>query len=369
MAAIVDSLLVKRAQSIAPTMGALYAGAMLTGILYGTANIQTFLYYKNFPRDQMFQKCAVALLWILDSLHMILTIIEFWHYLIDSFGDYDALIALHWSFSLQLAAGVLIILVVQRHVLGVSCVCLTFDILILSSLYTRRIWILSSNRYQRIWSWILIAVLMASYTAGFIFLVDLNKVSTLVQLSRLRWSIIFGLAISSFDDVLLAAAICHLLSLRQTAFEETKSKIWTIMSYAVVSGALTSFAMIEAANVKKVGYHAAQPDISGYRILGAETYLAMLNARKSVSERRTSTSVNMMQFSDFQTSRHLVSHSDSISGFHRSMVESKDPPSSATARLSRPVEVMVEVVHGIDHADISSPSPVLHRERNYRNAV
>ncbi len=73
----------------------------------------------------------------------------------------------------------------------------------------------------------------------------------------------------------------------------------------------------------------------------------------------------MMQFSDFQTSRHLTSHSDSVSGFHRSMVESKDPPSSATTRLSvsglpqptfsvfwlesqRPVEVMVEVVHGID---------------------
>jgi hypothetical protein len=36
MAAIVDSLLVKRAQSIAPTMGALYAGAMLTGMYVST---------------------------------------------------------------------------------------------------------------------------------------------------------------------------------------------------------------------------------------------------------------------------------------------------------------------------------------------
>ena len=67
--------------------------------------------------------------------------------------------------------------------------------------------------------------------------INRNNVSTLVQLSRLRvrsfflsnifhviafqqWSIIFGLAISSFDDVLLAVAICRLLSLRQTAFEE-----------------------------------------------------------------------------------------------------------------------------------------------------
>ena len=28
--------------------------------LYGSANIQMFLYYKNFPRDQTFQKCAVS---------------------------------------------------------------------------------------------------------------------------------------------------------------------------------------------------------------------------------------------------------------------------------------------------------------------
>ncbi len=29
--------------------------------------------------------------------------------------------------------------------------------------------------------------------------------------------------------------------------------------------------MIETADVNKVGYHAAQPDISGHRILGTET--------------------------------------------------------------------------------------------------
>ncbi len=28
--------------------------------LYGSTNIQAFLYYKNFPEDKMFQKCAVS---------------------------------------------------------------------------------------------------------------------------------------------------------------------------------------------------------------------------------------------------------------------------------------------------------------------
>ena len=34
--------------------------AQLFHRFYGSTNIQTFLYYKNFPGDQMFQKCAVS---------------------------------------------------------------------------------------------------------------------------------------------------------------------------------------------------------------------------------------------------------------------------------------------------------------------
>ena len=33
---------------------------------------------------------------VLDTLHMIFTVVEFWHYLIESFGNYEALAQLHW---------------------------------------------------------------------------------------------------------------------------------------------------------------------------------------------------------------------------------------------------------------------------------
>ncbi|KAF8347268.1 hypothetical protein F5887DRAFT_51181 [Amanita rubescens] len=207
--------------NLGPTLGATYVGAMVMGIFYGSTCIQTFLYLKNYSQDWTFQKCAVILLWILDSLHTVFTIVVFWHYLIDSFGNYVAILYITWEFKLQLLIGVVGVLVVQ-------------------SLYTLRIWRFTANRAQRIWSWTLILVLMVGYAAGITFLVQLYSISWFFDQGQIRWSIYFGLAMTTFNDFMLAAAICHLLSLHKTTFAETKSKIWIIMFYAVISGTLTS---------------------------------------------------------------------------------------------------------------------------------
>jgi len=311
----------------------LYVGATLTAILYGCTNIQAFLYYKNFPGDWMFQKCAVAFLWILDSLHMIFTFVEFWHYLIDSFGDYNALLELHWSFSLQILISVLIILVVQ-------------------SLYTRRIWILSLNRYQRIWSWILILVLLTVYAAGFLFVVKLYSVSTLPQLNgQLRWSIIFGLSMSSFDDFMLAVAICHFLALRRTTFEETKSRIWTIMTYAVISGAVTSICSLTSVITLAVMPHSLVFQAIEFLVpkLYVNSYLAMLNARKSRKDHSKFNNISTIQFSDPE-SRHITSH-ESHRRFCRSVTDPKIPSSTSPRSL---LEVRVDVVQDGDQSNANS---------------
>jgi len=270
-------------------MGALYVGAMVTAILYGSTNVQTFLYYKNFRRDQMFQKCAVALLWLLESLHMIFAIVEGWHYLIDSFGDYAALLELHWSFSLQILISAIIILVVQ-------------------SLYTRRIWILSMNHNQRIWSWILVVVVLAGYAGGFFFFVELYRSTTILQLSQLRWLMILGFAFASFEDLILAITICVFLSLGRTTFKETKSIIWTIMTYAVISGALTSICSLIFVVTLAVMPHNLREVNIFCQSLYVNSYLAMLNARESMRDHIKSSNgpVSMIEFGEFE-SRHLTS--------------------------------------------------------------
>ncbi|KAF8347264.1 hypothetical protein F5887DRAFT_1281356 [Amanita rubescens] len=331
MPAIESSLAVERTTSIAPTMGALYIGAMLTAILYGSTNIQTFLYYKNFPGDQMFQKCAVAFLWILDSLHMIFTIVEFWDYLIDSFGDYNAVLELRWSFSLQILISIL--------------------------------------------------VLLAVYAAGFTFLVELYSVSTLPQLSQLRWSIIFGLSMSSFDDFMLAIAICHFLTIRQTAFEKTKSTLWTIMTYAVISGALTSICSLTSVIAVAIMPHNLVFQGIEFLVpkLYVNSYLAMLvaiafpcfhtsdfhefyprlNARRGAKNHSKSNDPSVIQFGDPESIQ-VTSH-ESHTRF--STVATTDPkiPSSTNPRGG--LEVKVE---GGDQSDVNYANSNLSKKPSQR---
>lgn len=118
---------------LGPTLGAMYLGgtgaAMYVSVaysciyishslspcmcrLFGTTNLQIYLYFRNYKQDVIFQKCAVIFLWwddtqtewakteanvrLFDSLHMAFVIVELWHYMIDSFGNYIALDVVSW---------------------------------------------------------------------------------------------------------------------------------------------------------------------------------------------------------------------------------------------------------------------------------
>ncbi|KAF8347244.1 hypothetical protein F5887DRAFT_957456 [Amanita rubescens] len=270
--------------SLGPTIGAAYVGAMMAAILYGATNVQTYLYLKNYPNDWLLQRYAVVLLWVLDSLHMVFTITPLWHYLIESFGNYLALLKIDWSLKVQIAVNVIIILFVQ-------------------SLYTVRVWKLSSNN-TRIWAWVLIVVLLAGYATGIILIVKTITISYFSQLNESRWVIYLAFAMPTFNDIVLAAGIWHLLSLRRTTFAETQSKIWIILRYVFISGALTSVCSLSALIT-----YVVMPN--NLVFLGIEflltklyinSYLAMLNARKSVKDHTTlSHTANVMQLSDLES--------------------------------------------------------------------
>ncbi|KAF8347234.1 hypothetical protein F5887DRAFT_915998 [Amanita rubescens] len=137
--------------NVAPILGALYLGvvgaAMLDHLhrLYGTTNVQIYFYIRKYREDRTWLKCAVAFLWLLDTLHMVFIVTDIWHYLIESFGNYEALLPINWVFQ------VLTILVVE-------------------TLYARRIWKLSSQKAQ-FWRYIIVAACMCGYGASITLLV------------------------------------------------------------------------------------------------------------------------------------------------------------------------------------------------------
>ncbi|KAG7443423.1 uncharacterized protein BT62DRAFT_331033 [Guyanagaster necrorhizus] len=84
---------------LAKTLGALFIGATIASVCYGLTILQTVIYYKLNPDDPWIFRYGIALLWILDTLHVALSTHALYFYLIQSFGNYIALLSkIIWSF-------------------------------------------------------------------------------------------------------------------------------------------------------------------------------------------------------------------------------------------------------------------------------
>ncbi|KAG2143708.1 hypothetical protein DEU56DRAFT_938788 [Suillus clintonianus] len=75
------------AVDINDTFGAGFIGGMVTAILYGITTLQTYLYYVYYPSDTSSLKLLVALIWVMDTLHVSLMCHALYYYLVTSFGD------------------------------------------------------------------------------------------------------------------------------------------------------------------------------------------------------------------------------------------------------------------------------------------
>ncbi|KAK0477496.1 hypothetical protein EDD18DRAFT_1337885 [Armillaria luteobubalina] len=90
--------------SVDTTFGACYIGTIIAAILFGISNLQTVIYYKRYPNDWWVYRYSVAILWILDTLHVALSTHALYFYLITMFGDLiGGLESGLWTMKLQLS--------------------------------------------------------------------------------------------------------------------------------------------------------------------------------------------------------------------------------------------------------------------------
>ncbi|KAK0207370.1 hypothetical protein IW262DRAFT_662615 [Armillaria fumosa] len=66
----------------------------------------TVIYYKRYPDDPWLFRYSVAILWILDTLHVAISTHALYFYMIESFRNYLPLFGIIWSFRLQLLLNV-----------------------------------------------------------------------------------------------------------------------------------------------------------------------------------------------------------------------------------------------------------------------
>ncbi|KAF8335116.1 hypothetical protein F5887DRAFT_1285695 [Amanita rubescens] len=311
--------------NLGPTYGALFLGGMGAAILFGATNIQVYFYFTNYKQDRIFQKFVVAFLWLLDSLHMAFVIAELWHYLIDLFGNYLILGVVTWAHKAQIAMMIVIVLLVQ-------------------SLYTLRVWKLNGDQ-NRLWSWVLIANLLSGYAAGIILLVLTMKIALFTQLARIRWSIYLSFSMTTFNDIMLTIAMCHMLYHGTTVFAETKSILGIIIRYVVVSGALTSLCSI-------IGVITVVTMPNNFVFLGValvlsklyiNSYLALMNARKSIRN----TAGNTLQLSDIEGRIQARDFYSNASAETVSYVDGRD-------KMGEGVRVRIDVIRQREEAMLRS---------------
>ncbi|KAF5371827.1 hypothetical protein D9615_009571 [Tricholomella constricta] len=269
---------------IGRTFGAMFIGALLTMSVYGITTLQTYFYYTYYPKDAYGTKALVAIIWMLDTLHVILMCHSMYYYLISGFGNALMLVEGNWSLFTSIAINVIIAFVVQCF-------------------FTKRIYTLSPDRIKWWLSGIIGLTVFAHFFFGMETVVYFFKKREFSRLKELNFISVLPFAITAIlSDILIATALVLLLASNLSDFEDTNTIINRLIVYAINRCILTSaVAVIEVVvfvAVPNSFYSFAFDFIIGK--LYANSLLATLNSRKALrgkgqddNSRATSTSFRL----------------------------------------------------------------------------
>ncbi|KIM35942.1 hypothetical protein M413DRAFT_323496 [Hebeloma cylindrosporum] len=255
------------------TLGAAFLGVSASCVLTGIAVLQTHLYYHTYPKDWMFQKVAVGVLMTLAGLHLIFSLHSVYHYLITNFGNMKAIQSVIWSFKLQVLINALMVLFVQ-------------------GLYALRIWKLGRH-ISRIWPTFMGCIVAGGWSVGFILVVKSYQATSFENLDAMNGIVYATFTTATTIDVMIATTMCYYLNRSRSSFAGTNNKIIIVMRYVLISGFLTSACSLSALitfatlphTMVFIGIDFLLPN------LYFTSYLAMLNARKSLNGREASSGV------------------------------------------------------------------------------
>ncbi|KAK0488407.1 hypothetical protein IW261DRAFT_1602343, partial [Armillaria novae-zelandiae] len=217
------------------------------------------MYYKEYPDDSWPFQYGVALLWILDILHVVISIHALYFYLVESFGNYLQVLTIIWSFRVGLFF--YFFSVVDEHPELIptaaaahsqyansrrrSRVCPSGLILELSerltqrlySLYALRVWKFGRHFHKVLPLSIFLAV-VACLGAGIYGTYEMYTISTYLDIPSIRTAIyvVFSTAVAA--DFFIATTMCYYLhrGRSMTGFSSTTKIIVGLMRFAVMSG-------------------------------------------------------------------------------------------------------------------------------------
>ncbi|KAI0346098.1 hypothetical protein BDW22DRAFT_1425625 [Trametopsis cervina] len=236
------------------TLGALYISIVVIAILYGITTVQAFIYHQNSENDHLLVKLTVLVLWILDTLELVVVVHVGWFYTVVNFANVLSLDIVPWS------------LPTYTLVSGISD-------FIINNILAYRVWKLSG---RNIWLTLLIELPVFTSLAGvFVFTIFvLGHPSYSILNAKYSWTWYCIFAPHAFADIVISVSLTLSLLRKRTGFStRTDSVIRTLILYLV-----NTCLIVSAVGLSSVITYFAKPGAAYHFALGSILPKLMMNS-------------------------------------------------------------------------------------------
>ncbi|KAJ7666774.1 hypothetical protein DFH06DRAFT_1184728 [Mycena polygramma] len=265
---------------ISPFADPVFAGVMLSTILWGITIVQTWNYYDS-NNDGWMLRTFVGVLFILDTVTTVLTT-EMGHiYLIQNFGSLATLTTLPFSGVLEVALNVIIVFFVQLF-------------------FASRVYLLTERRV--IVPGIIVLFAVAALIAGMFIVTDINTTRTVAALAKpsMKLEVILTNSFEAAADVVATVAMSWQFYSSRGYIKSTNSLLDKLLGYAVGRGALVTVTQLltlalYVADPTKLNWMPVHFSIGKISHI---TTITILNSRQAMRRPTHSSFTNDSMFSD-----------------------------------------------------------------------
>ncbi|KAI6165092.1 hypothetical protein EDD17DRAFT_1754289 [Pisolithus thermaeus] len=205
--------------SVNPILGPIIIGTVLSGILYGSAVVQVYLYYQRFPADDWKIKSLVAFEISMQTIHLAFVIAGMWGMVIKDYANPQQLTVFPTPTVIAIILCSPIAVAVQGY-------------------FVLRVYRLSEQPLLLIIGGILVISKCALHLVFSIAAYIVRDAAPLVR--NWGWSITCFLVLSIACDALVATSLSHHLRLRKTGFDRTSRIIDLIVVYTLATCLINS---------------------------------------------------------------------------------------------------------------------------------
>ncbi|PAV17529.1 hypothetical protein PNOK_0759400 [Pyrrhoderma noxium] len=201
------------------TMGVLFVGVLLGMALWGAGCVQVYYYYNRYPKDELWIKCLVFVVWALDTTHQGMITHTAYTYLVTEYGNLNFL-------------GIIVPTLLYEVIIS-AIICL-----FVQSFFVLRIWKLShKNIYITV---VLLALVLAEFLSCAIYTEKALKLKTYQNLAKIVNLSRTINVLSAASDVAIAMALIWLLQQSRTGFRRSDNMINRLILFSLNTGLLTS---------------------------------------------------------------------------------------------------------------------------------